>query len=65
MNREDVNMIEFEGLTVNYSEQTVHYQMQEIEMTNREFQILYFLMSHRGQVFSRGITYGGNHNFQD
>lgn len=50
-------MIEFEGLTVNYSEQTVRYQTQENKMTNREFQILYFLISHRGQVFSRRQIY--------
>lgn len=57
MNGINNDLIEFEGLIVNYSEQTVYYGMQEIVMTNREFQILYFLLSHRGQVFSKRQIY--------
>ncbi|WP_024345325.1 winged helix-turn-helix domain-containing protein [Lacrimispora indolis] len=57
MNCINIDSIEFEGLIVNYSEQTVYYGMQEIMMTNREFQVLYFLISHRGQVFSKRQIY--------
>ena len=57
MNCINSDLIEFEGLTVNYSEQTVYYETQEIIMTNREFQILLFLMSNRGQVFSKRQIY--------
>lgn len=57
MNCINIDPIEFEGLTVNYSEQTVYYEIQEIMMTNREFQILLFLMSNRGQVFSKRQIY--------
>ena len=52
-----VNMIEYDRLTVSYLEQTVDYESQEITFTNREFHILYFLMSHRGQVFSKRQIY--------
>lgn len=52
-----IDIIKFEGLTVSYSEQTLCYEMQEIMMTNREFQILYFLISHRSQVFSKRQIY--------
>lgn len=65
MNREDINVIEFEGLIMNYSEQTVYYQSQEIMMTNREFQILYFLISHRGQVFSKRQIYNSVTEFDE
>lgn len=57
MNGKCNDLIEFEGLAVNFLEQTVHYGIQEIIMTNREFQILFFLMSHRGQVFSKKQIY--------
>lgn len=47
------DIIKFDGLTVNYLEQTVFYKDNEILLTNREFQVLYFLAQHRGQVFSK------------
>lgn len=38
-------------------EQTVCYQGKEIPFTNREFQILAFLLKYRGQVFSKRQIY--------
>lgn len=49
-NPEEMNM---EGLTINRLEQSVYYGGAEIFLTNREFQILYFLMLNQGKVFSK------------
>lgn len=57
MNGGEIEIIEFKGIIASYSEQTVFYEKQELMMTNREFQILYFLMSHQGQVFSKRQIY--------
>lgn len=54
---ENYEIIEFNNLIVNNLEQVVSYKDVEIQLTNREFQILYFLMRHRGQVFSKAQIY--------
>ena len=53
-NPEEMNM---EGLTINRLEQSVYYGGAEILLTNREFQILYFLMLTQGKVFSKKQIY--------
>lgn len=54
---ENFEIIEFNNLIVNYSEQVVSYKDVEIQLTNREFQVLYFLMRNQGQVFSKAQIY--------
>lgn len=53
----NVDTIVFRELYINYLEQVVIYKGKEITFTNREFQVLYFLMKHPGQVFSKRQIY--------
>ncbi|HIU34782.1 MAG TPA: response regulator transcription factor [Candidatus Pullichristensenella excrementigallinarum] len=43
----------FPGLTINISQYTVSYMGKELEMPPREIELLYFLASHPGMVFTR------------
>jgi two-component system OmpR family response regulator len=43
----------FPGLTVNISHYTVSYRGREVEMPPKELELLYFLASHPGAVFTR------------
>lgn len=43
----------FPGLTVNISQYTVTYMGRELEMPPKELELLYFLASHPGMVFTR------------
>ena len=43
----------FPGLTVNISHYTVNFMGRELEMPPKELELLYFLASHPGQVFTR------------
>ena len=43
----------FPGLTVNISQYTVNYMGKELEMPPKEIELLYFLASHAGKVFTR------------
>ena len=43
----------FPGLTVNISQYTVTYMGSELEMPPKEMELLYFLASHPGMVFTR------------
>ena len=43
----------FPGLTINISQYTVTYQGRELEMPPKELELLYFLASHPGMVFTR------------
>ena len=43
----------FPGLTVNISHYTVTFMGRELEMPPKELELLYFLASHPGQVFTR------------
>lgn len=43
----------FTGLTINISQYTVTYMGNELEMPPKEIELLYFLASHPGMVFTR------------
>ena len=43
----------FPGLTINISQYTVTYMGKPLEMPPREIELLYFLASHPGMVFTR------------
>ena len=43
----------FPGLTINISQYTVTYMGRELEMPPKELELLYFLASHKGMVFTR------------
>ncbi|MBR6029894.1 MAG: response regulator transcription factor [Clostridia bacterium] len=45
--------LSFPGLTVSLSKYEVHYEGQKVEMPPKELEVLYFLASHPGQVFTR------------
>lgn len=45
--------ISFPGLTINISHYTVTYLGKELEMPPKELELLYFLASHAGSVFTR------------
>jgi DNA-binding response OmpR family regulator len=47
------NTIKYEGLTIDVGKRTVEINGHEIELTVTEFEMLYLLASHPGQVFSR------------
>lgn len=45
--------ISFPGLTINISHYTVTYLGKELDMPPKELELLYFLASHAGSVFTR------------
>ena len=45
--------LSFPGLTISLSRYEVHYEGQKVEMPPKELEVLYFLASHPGQVFTR------------
>lgn len=47
------DMLSFPGLTVSLAQYEVHYQGRKVDMPPKELEVLYFLASHAGQVFSR------------
>ena len=47
------DLISFPGLTVSLSQYEVFYEGKKVEMPPKELELLYFLASHAGQVFSR------------
>lgn len=49
--------IEYETLIINPKTRMVQVEKQEIELTNYEFEILYLLARHPGQVFSKEQIY--------
>ena len=51
------SILEYENLVINPMEQVVFYKEVEIEFTNREFQVLYLLLLHRGIVLSKRQIY--------
>ena len=48
-----VEALRFDGLTINPQTRTLVVQHTEVRVTAKEFDLLYFLASHRGQVFTR------------
>ena len=49
----DMKELVFPGLTINISQYTVTYMGKPLEMPPREIELLYFLASHPGMVFTR------------
>ncbi len=43
----------FPGLSINISNYAVHYKGQPLELPPKELELLYFLASHQGKVFTR------------
>ena len=50
---ETEDTLAFPGLTVSLREYECRYEGTRVEMPRRELEVLYFLASHQGQVFSR------------
>lgn len=57
MSNHDEGVFRYEELEVNLIEQTAYYRGEEVCFTNREFQVLAFLMKYCGQVFSKKQIY--------
>lgn len=51
------DLVQYEGLVLNYMEQTAKYDDKDIIFTNREFQVLYLLMQYPGLVLSKRQIY--------
>ena len=50
---ETSDVLTFPGLTVSLKQYEVYYDGRKLDMPPRELEVLYFLTSHPGQVFSR------------
>lgn len=50
---EKTDTLAFPGLTVSLAQYEVHYGGRKIDMPPKELEVLYFLASHAGQVFTR------------
>ena len=51
------SVIQINNLQINFDMREVYKDGQKIDLTRTEFDILYFLASHRNQVFSKGQIY--------
>lgn len=51
--RMDAGVLSFNDLTIDPIAREVHLHQQPVELTPREFDLLYFFVRHPGQVFSR------------
>ena len=51
------SVIQINNLQINFDLREVYKDGQKIDLTRTEFDILYFLASHRNQVFSKGQIY--------
>jgi DNA-binding response OmpR family regulator len=49
----DAGVLSFNDLTIDPIAREVHLHQQPVELTPREFDLLYFFARHPGQVFSR------------
>jgi len=64
----DPQVFDFKGLRINYGSRTVEINGNALEMPPKEFELLWFLASHSGHVFSReqllhnvwGYSYAGD-----
>lgn len=54
---EEKSKIEFKGLSINLETRVVHVDGKTIELTNKEFNLLAFLASHPGRVFTKKQIY--------
>jgi DNA-binding response OmpR family regulator len=49
----DAGTLSFDGLTIDPIAREVHLNQQTVDLTPREFDLLYFFAKHPGKVFSR------------
>lgn len=49
----DINVLQFPGLLINQDQYRVELDGEELKLSPKEFDLLWFLASHSGQVFSR------------
>lgn len=54
---EPSSLIEADGVTIDPDSHEVKARGKDVELTNREYELLLFLMKHRGTVFSRDALY--------
>jgi DNA-binding response OmpR family regulator len=57
--REEGERLEFAGLVLDARARTVQYRGRRVELTQREFELLEFLMRHPGQALSRDAILSG------
>ncbi|AZR74226.1 DNA-binding response regulator [Anoxybacter fermentans] len=53
MGNQEVSILQFPDLVINRSQHKVELKGKEIKLSPKEFELLWFLASHSGQVFSR------------
>lgn len=51
--KEEQDIVELNGLSLDYSRRSVVYENKEIDLTYKEFELLYYLMVNKGIVLSR------------
>jgi len=54
---EPSSLIEADGVTIDPASHEVKARGKDVELTNREYELLLFLMKHQGTVFSRDALY--------
>ena len=54
---EPSSLIEADGVTIDPDSHEVNARGKEVELTNREYELLLFLVKHQGTVFSRDALY--------
>ncbi|POP34945.1 DNA-binding response regulator [Lactonifactor longoviformis] len=59
----DNSTLHFTGLEINYSLRSVYVNTAEVRLTAKEFDLLYFLASNQGRVFTKEQIY--NHVWKD
>ena len=52
-NNSNMDVIEYNGLTLNILSSTIEYNQKNIELTNNELKILYYLLINKGKIVSR------------
>ncbi|MCG3089761.1 response regulator transcription factor [Sporosarcina sp. MB25] len=57
MDDRDRSALQFDGMMIDYKGRSVSLNGIEIELTSKQFSIVWFLAMHRGQVFSRSDIY--------
>ena len=53
----EMTELQFEGMTIDYKGRLVRLNGVDVELTSKQFSIVWFLALHRGQVFSRSHIY--------
>ena len=52
-NNSNMDVIEYNGLTLNILSSTIEYNQKNIELTKNELKILYYLLINKGKIVSR------------